>query len=141
MYAKGYKLCKIFAYTESLLAQYQTGPGDDELERGFHKRIGITASKEEVALSKLDMLKDELKDIEGQMNSHSQKKVWLRFLSAAKGDREKAMKAVLDNDFACRQFLGALPPPKAKVGGRARKFRIRFHNGIAVADDFVWQDD
>ena len=119
----GWHQCRIFAYTESLLAQYETGPGDTEEERCYHKRANVTESK-----SDGDALDEIVKKIENHPNLIAS---WKMALKASNYDSAGAKEFIMKNDTLRPIFLnsgGGL----ATVGAKAGKFRKEFCNGQEV---------
>jgi hypothetical protein len=119
MYDAGYEQCRIFAYTESLLAQYQTG-GDQDPDPGFHKRV----NKPEA-----EVLDAEIARLKLQPAGDRKKKLWESLLRIAGGDEQQAKRNILASAVTRENFL---PAAKANVGGRAKRFRKEFRNGKVI---------
>lgn len=125
MFKKGYVRCRIFAYTESLLSQYMTGPGDTEVDRGYHKRANVTVeTKSDEAMLRAAVANP------GRMEK-SQLAVW-NFEKNGKSF-DDAIQSILKSELKVRLFR-----PKsvdtASVGSRAKLFRKEFKNGTIVGN-------
>lgn len=127
MFLAEYTQCRIFAYTESLLAQYETREDIEGEEPVAHKRANVVKSAEERLHEMAEVFGGAVvpSDLAGKKRS------WDVMLKAKNGDKEALIREIVESAMKTDLFLGK-PKDLATPGARASKFRKEFRNGVVV---------